>query len=160
MKKVLKILLGIALFVLAILIIRIHTIPQPKVEPNILKSEILILRKQEESYMNYMCVNNDVYGVCDFLMEQDWKKSEHAYLKSWTYGVTITGTLKRDGYKGDWVTTNTNDDEQICKIYLYDDCIEINGIFYEPDNYSEIYSYFENYYNECTNNYPVYTIER
>ena len=160
MKKTLKIVLCVVLFVLVILVIRIHTIPKPKVEPNIYKSELLILRKQEETHMNYMCVMNDVHAVHNFLMRQEWKKSEYAYLKSWIYGVTITSTLTTDGYEGDWVTTNTNDDEQICKIYLYDDCIEINGIFYEPDNYSEIYNYFENYYMECTNNYPVYTIER
>lgn len=159
MKKKLKVVLGIVLFVFTILIIRVHTIPKTKVEPNIFQGGICILRKQESTKINYMCTT-DRYTVYNFLQEQEWKKTEHAYLKAWIYSVTLSDMLKKEGHKGHWVTENSNDDERICKINIYDDCIEINGIFYKPDNYSEIYSFFENYYNECTNNWPVYTIER
>ena len=106
-----------------------------------------------------MCTN-EPYTVYDFLKEQEWQKSEYAYLKGWIYGVTLTGTLEREGLDGQWVVINSNDDERICEIYLYDDCIEINGIFYTADNYAEIYEFFDSYYMKCTQDWSVYTIER
>ena len=126
--------------------------PERPMIPSMLNT---IIARQNGNSIEYF-VKDDPYTVRNFINSNtELKKAEEVTLLPWKYKVLLTNTLI---YNKDGIPTIPND-ESVCVVYVYNHQLEVDGLMYvTSDNDEYILEWFDSFFDENKNNYPLYVV--
>ena len=126
------------------------------IDPYIWQGHNIVFATQQDDKIQYF-VMQDPYSVYNYLAYMNFERAETAKYGKWIYRVDLIGTLDYDK-NGVVMIPNTNESEGVCKIYVYEDCIDINGITYKFPEGEDVFGWFDTFYKNNYGNYEIRTV--
>lgn len=154
MKKKWKWILGAVVLAYALLVVCMRWDDIVK-KPLVPEAEHYVLAKQWDDYGEYVITDDFGYISMwhDYFADKELLTAKYVSLRPWKYKLILTPTVVSGFSTSGFVFYNH---DKACIMYIYEDCLEIDGITYyfrEESEQSDMLDFFDGMWSDLTHLY-------